>query len=113
MSRPHILSENKDGKTVELSIAFPKDSVYFDGHFPKMSILPGVAQIHWAITLAAEQFDLQPNVKQMTAIKFSSLIRPDIEIRLRLEYKEDKGQILFAYYNGDTKHSSGTFVLSN
>lgn len=110
---PQIIDVKKSDLAVEFKLSFPGNLNYFDGHFPGTPILPGVAQIHCAILLAAEHLDIKPHLKEMKAVKFNHLIRPDIEICLRLEYSAHNHKLSYIYYDEDRKYSSGTIILND
>ena len=42
----------KNENSVSLIFTIPKDSLYFDGHFPDYPILPAVAQIDIVVNFA-------------------------------------------------------------
>lgn len=58
----------------------------FDGHFPQAPILPGVAQLHWAITLARECFDVPSNFVRMDVLKFMRPVQPGTTLMADLRW---------------------------
>ena len=92
-----------------LDLIFPKNSNFFEGHFPQMPILPGVVQLFFAKEFIKDVFHLDFVSQKVKKVKFSSIIRPDMKVRLTLcktdksvDYKFTKDEVIF---------SSGTFVL--
>ena len=63
----------------------PADLYYLQGHFRGEPVLPGVIQVHWAIQLADERFDLKPSFAGFEALKFHRTIKPETSLRLVLE----------------------------
>ncbi|MGB3394458.1 MAG: AMP-binding protein [Stenotrophomonas sp.] len=48
----------------------------FDGHFPQARILPGVAQLDWAVRYGRQAFTIPPRFLRMDAVKFQQVARP-------------------------------------
>ena len=69
---------------VALQLDVPTDLVWFDGHFPGDPILPGVAQIGWAIAFAREQFGLGADPHKIDRVKFLHTARPGAHLELKL-----------------------------
>lgn len=59
-----------------------------NGHFPQAAILPGVAQLDWALTLGHQCFDLPPTLLRLEAIKFVKPVMPGVSVYLSLTLKE-------------------------
>lgn len=94
---------------VELLIG--PDLYHFLGHFPEQPILPGVAQVDWAITLARQAFALPPRLKRMEALKFQALIQPGTRLLLELEWKPERGQLEFRAHSATGAHASARLVF--
>lgn len=109
MQEPQIKEINKTENTVNLILTFKKEAEYFNGHFPGMPILPGVAQIHYAITYAARYFEIEPKINKMTKLRFTNIIQPDVQLTLTLEKQDNK--ITFKYANEKKGYSSGIIHL--
>ncbi len=76
----------------------------FAGHFPGNPLLPGVLQIDWAITAAAEAFSGLPDTafSGMSRIKFKSPVRPGARLELSLTHADNV--VSFSYReNGDVR----------
>lgn len=85
----------------------PKELIYFDGHFEQTPILPGITQTHWAQHYGKEVFAFEGRFSHLEAIKFQSVIFPDSEVILELEYNPSKGKLTFQYMSKKGVHSSG------
>ena len=57
----------------------------FQGHFPQQPILPGVAQLDWALTLGHAAFALPPCFMGLQALKFVHPIAPGTLLFLQLK----------------------------
>ncbi len=85
----------------------PADSVVLAGHFPGEPILPGLAQVHWAWSIAACHFTLPSAAKSLQQLKFSRVIRPGDE--LELHFENVAGSLSFRYVLQGENASSGRF----
>lgn len=66
----------KDG-TLVADIEIPKDSPWFDGHFPGQPVLPGIAQLAMVQDLLRAAMDNRLKIKKITRVRFKQMIRPD------------------------------------
>src|SRR5882724_2865273 len=112
MNLPPILAKRQIGDAVIFDLDLPEDLDVFRGHFPGQPVLPGVAQIDWALRLAkihrliggeAELRDFQ--------VKFRSVIRPAIPLTLTLRWDGIKKRIAFDYHSAEALMSSGRLII--
>ncbi|MBD9481230.1 AMP-binding protein [Pseudoxanthomonas sp. PXM02] len=85
----------------------------FEGHFTQAAILPGVAQLDWAVQLAREVFPLPATFLRMEALKFQRVARPGDRIRLDLEWLADRSTLVFRYESEHGPHASGRVVFAD
>jgi hypothetical protein len=85
----------------------------FDGHFTQAAILPGVAQLDWAVQLAREVFPLPATFLRMEALKFQRVARPGDLIRLDLEWLAERSTLVFRYVSEHGPHASGRVVFAD
>lgn len=85
----------------------------FDGHFTQAAILPGVAQLDWAIQLAREAFALPPRFLRMEALKFQRVARPGDLIKLDLQWDAERRTLVFRYVSVHGPHASGRVVFGH
>ncbi len=88
-----------------------EDLIYFPGHFPAQSILPGVVVIDWCMQLANEHFKITPEFESMEVIKFKKLVMPNQTITLHLKYQPEKAKLHFLVDSDAGEHSSGKITL--
>jgi 3-hydroxymyristoyl/3-hydroxydecanoyl-(acyl carrier protein) dehydratase len=96
---------------VVLDIDTSIESGVFDGHFPGNPILPGVAQIDWAIRFATLHLGINVPVAREFQVKFSNIIHPNDPVSLTLQLDRSKDRLLFTYKSGDAIMSSGRIRL--
>ncbi|STQ91328.1 AMP-binding protein [Iodobacter fluviatilis] len=108
-----LLERSKDAAL--LSIEVNASSPFFDGHFNTAPILPGVAQLEWALCLARELFELPAAFLRMEVLKFQQLIRPGSQIQLELKTlsKDTETMLTFKFLSTTGTHASGRIVLGN
>ena len=108
---PEIINESIDSNRAEFDIQVPADLYFLQGHFPGEPVLPGVVQVHWAIQLAGEHFNLKPSFAGIEALKFHRIIEPETPLRLVLELNEESGKLTFSYTSEFGKHSQGRVLF--
>lgn len=106
---PNIIKLENDGLNAEISLIFPKNSNFFKGHFPDFPILPGVVQLFFAKEFARDIFNLNFVPQKTKKVKFSSIIKPEMKVKLILT--KNKNSIDYKYTDDEKTFSSGTFVL--
>ncbi|WP_373375787.1 3-hydroxyacyl-ACP dehydratase FabZ family protein [Cupriavidus nantongensis] len=85
----------------------------FDGHFPGTPIVPGVAQIDWAMALAPQRLPVPPRERfaRLDVLKFQGIIRPGAQVRLDLEWQPEKLALAFRLSSASGPHASGRIVF--
>lgn len=81
-----------------------------DGHFPKLPVVPGVAQVDWAISFAKEVFPVTGDFTRLEALKFQAIMQPGHTVQLALEWNGDKHAVAFRFTDGERQFSSGKVV---
>ena len=88
------------------------DLAVFDGHFPEMPVLPGVAQVDWAIALARGCFPLPARFLRLEMLKFQRPVLPPVRLELTLHWQADASRLSFRYTGAaGVVHSSGKAVF--
>ncbi|OYD81615.1 AMP-binding protein [Azospirillum brasilense] len=93
---------------VELDLFIPGDLAQLDGHFPGMPIVPGVAQIDWAVMFANTHLGLGIEAAQSLQVKFRRVTVPDTLVTLTLRHAPARRRLTFEYRCGDETLSSGS-----
>jgi acyl-coenzyme A synthetase/AMP-(fatty) acid ligase/3-hydroxymyristoyl/3-hydroxydecanoyl-(acyl carrier protein) dehydratase len=111
LGRETALEQSENRAVLEFSV--PPESDYFNEHFPGLLVLPAVAQFELAVRFANRYLASPLHVRQAKRLKFSSLIRPGVP--LRMELTRDAGSSVIAFTisspGGGTTYSSGTFTV--
>lgn len=84
----------------------------FDGHFPQVPILPGVAQLDWAIHFARQAFALRAPVSRVEALKFQHVVQPDTQLHLELRLDAARSTVTFAWRSATGNHAGGRVVFA-
>ncbi|SBV37248.1 conserved hypothetical protein [uncultured Stenotrophomonas sp.] len=85
----------------------------FDGHFPQARILPGVAQLDWAVRYGRQAFVIPPRFVRMDAVKFQQVARPGDVLELQLEWDAARNVLAFRYGSDHGVHASGKVVFAD
>ena len=111
LSLPVILDRKVTKDSITYKILFYKNCNFFNGHFPKFKLVPGVVQLYLAKEFANAHFNLTLGEGQWKRIKFSNIIKPDSIVNLRLEKNEKN--VSYEFYSDEKKYASGTFLCEN
>lgn len=105
---PRAIAVRREGGTVSIDIALAADHPLLRGHFPEQPILPGVAQLQWAIKSARAHFAVRSAFLSAHALKFSGVIVPKAPLHLEIAADPDQGSDLeFSYRQQNHVCSSG------
>lgn len=110
---PEIVNRTLESNELRLSLKIPENLLYFDGHFDKAPILPGVVQLHWAQYFAQQAFQINGEFKELQALKFQKIAVPLQNMTLEISNKPEKGKVHFSYYSEKGQHSSGRIVYGS
>jgi 3-hydroxymyristoyl/3-hydroxydecanoyl-(acyl carrier protein) dehydratase len=108
---PVVLAVHPGERMVKLQLLVPLDLLYFRGHFPRLAILPGVVQIHWAIVFGRRHFPLGASKPTTLQVKFRRLVRPGERLTLDLRYAPEHKRLFFDYRDQGEARSTGHIVL--
>jgi len=103
--------QQRDAGEALLAVEVTPDLAVLDGHFPGTPVLPGVAQLHWAIEYARGCFNLPGRFLRAEALKFHRPVLPTVRLELSLRWRVEAGQLSFEYKSPEGVHSSGRIVF--
>ncbi|PIV37009.1 MAG: hypothetical protein COS34_00375 [Lysobacterales bacterium CG02_land_8_20_14_3_00_62_12] len=101
----HWLVRDADSAALEFSVC--AELACFDGHFPALPVLPGVALIDWTIHWGGEVFALPGHFVRIEALKFQRLVRPGAQLHLQMSWKAATATLGFCYTSTLGTHASG------
>ena len=108
---PQELEHSVESEQVIVNLKVDADIDFFKGHFPQAPVLPGVAQLDWAIHYARKYLSLSDApVKNVEALKFQVVITPNQEVTLDLVQKSET-KFTFKFCSEKGTHASGRIVL--
>jgi len=109
---PMYILQHRDQQHAELEVRWDRQLPYFAGHFPNAPVLPGVAQVHWAIKIGREFFEIPDSFHALHGVKFQHVVLPDDVTRLTLQFDAHKNCLSFAYSSATKQHSSGRVLFN-
>ena len=104
---PEVRSRLKSGSMHEFTLFVPGNLFQLQGHFPGWPILPGVAQLDWAIRFAEEAFERPLAVQEVHNLKFLRTVAPEAVLTLRLEGDLANGRVRFEFADDGGRVSFG------
>ena len=105
---PTIVGQHQDADRSELEILVQPGNQWFEGHFPRFAILPGVVQIGWAEHFARALYGFDAGVSTLEQVKFKRPILPGARLTLVLTPNLPARKLRYEYRDADTSYSSGT-----
>lgn len=111
---PEVIQVESDGaRAVRLDLRVTPEIEHFAGHFPGAAILPGVVQVDWAVHFARLHLPLHGEFSALENLKFLSVVQPDEELGLSLEWDADRQRLDFSYSSAGRKCSAGRVVFGS
>ena len=110
---PRVLEAKTTAAGMELTLDIEPDLAALDGHFPEAPVVPGVAQLDWAVRLARRYLPVPATgFSKLEAVKFHRVIQPGVTVQLSLEWSVPKQRLIFSYASPKGPCSSGRVVLN-
>ena len=106
---PVLLAERQVAGGIELDLSVPGDMLVFDGHFDRHPIVPGIAEVDWAVRLARPRLPVTGTFKGLSRLKFSRVIQPPASLTLSLAWKP--GALAFEFRDARGSCSSGEVLF--
>jgi 3-hydroxymyristoyl/3-hydroxydecanoyl-(acyl carrier protein) dehydratase len=85
VAAPERLAERREAGVVERRLRIPWDLACLDGHFPGRPVVPGVAQLHFAMEALGDLLGEAPAPATLAPLKFHEVLLPGDEVVLRVE----------------------------
>ena len=81
---PRLLSSLVKPDHCRMLIYVDPGMCWFKGHFPGRAILPGVVQLHWAVSVSHSLFSTNTPPRAVNRLKFQKVVVPPRVIELKL-----------------------------
>ncbi|MAE96060.1 MAG: AMP-dependent synthetase [Deltaproteobacteria bacterium] len=107
---PLVLGEERAGDVLCRELRVPEDLAQLEGHFPDLPVVPGVAQVGWALAAAEVLLGRPLQAHGVEALKFKEPLRPGTSLSLEVEANPDdraKGRFRFRCTREGRELSSG------
>lgn len=105
--QPKVLNQSSNGHELKITCYIPKELKYFNGHFEKNAILPGIVQVHWAEDFGRQFLAVKGCFIRLEVIKFMRVIIPATTLIITLKYDNKKNKLTFSFDSDQGPHSSG------
>lgn len=104
---PEIKAIDFDEPKITIGLCIPNTLSWFKGHFPEHAVLPGVVQIDWVGQFIERLFPTIGTFTQLSNVKFKTMVMPEAELSLELNYKSEKNTISFHFFDQESSYSTG------
>ena len=104
---PEVIDQNQCPGEVILQLSLSTGLFQFQGHFPNAPVLPGIAQLDWAVKFGRQYFDIERPVASVVRLKFHKLVRPNHNLCLGIAFKAGTNDLAFRYFDGEKRFSTG------
>jgi len=106
---PSITKVGIESDVLALHLHIAPDLKWFEGHFPDNPVLPGVVQVHWAVSLAKKLLVADKQFNKVENLKFKSVVLPNMDLVLRFTEMQAGEKIRFSFLSADSSevHSEG------
>lgn len=110
---PELLSKREAEGRAELELHVPAGCPWFEGHFSRMPILPGVIQVGWVVHYAHQLFGFGPGLTGLEQVKFRRPVGPDARLFLTLKPDAAKRRVRYEYREGGQSCSAGVLEFGD
>ncbi len=107
---PEILNISSSKKEVTFKLKIDADLIFFSGHFPDYSILPGVIHLRLAKKCVEGFLEKKIRILQVRAAKFSSPVTPGI---VSVELHISGEQVSWRITQDKKTSSHGSFIFGD
>lgn len=110
----HLLNQCQDTQryTLTAEMTLLPNNVFFDGHFEDFVLLPAVAQLFIAQTIAEQTWGDLGVFQSLRQVKFRDPIYPNSTQHLQLDYDVAKTTLAFRYTSVDNAGNPDNVVKS-
>ena len=109
MTEPAVETRRTSESGCEITMSFPPESDFFDGHFEGAPVLPGVVQTGVAVRELERLLERPVRVKEIKKLKFAKVVHPGDRVEFSLSRKGGE-EWVFRYESGGELCASGILV---
>lgn len=109
--KPHEIERRQpQADRVEIVLSLDPALFWFRGHFAVQPLLPGVAQVDWAMRYATELLAPGWRFHHIQNVKFQSPLLPGAIVTLALHWQEARRTLTFSYqrHDGETRQTASS-----
>ncbi len=109
--KPHEIERRQpQADRVEVVLSLDPALFWFRGHFAVQPLLPGVAQIDWAMHYATSLLAPGWRFHDIQNVKFQSPLLPGAIVTLTLYWQEARQTLTFSYqrHDGETRQTASS-----
>ncbi len=96
-----------EARAATIALRVQPDLACLVGHFPALPIVPGAAQLGWALGFGADILGLPPTMRSIRSVKFGRIIQPGRSLRLHIEVETGSPALRFEFASETGRHSTG------
>jgi len=104
--------QGEDG-SLSAEVRTPKESAWFDGHFPGYPVLPGIAQLGMVYEVVRRSLNCPVRVAEVNNIRFKQMIVPDDCLMFNAELRPGSGRYAFRITRNDEVVCTGSMTFAN
>lgn len=115
---PEIVAAREQPGGIDIDLVVPPEAYCLQGHFPSLPVVPGVAQIDWAVTFADRYLGTAIGGATDFRVKFRSVLRPAVQVTLSLRRvdasaADGRPRLTFEYRSPERLFSTGSIRLAS
>lgn len=97
MMPPEVARRQLTPGEAEIELWLDPSLFWFRGHFAAQPLLPGVAQVEWAVRAGIRYVAPGMRFQGLQVVKFQAPLLPGTQIMLTLEWQEKRQLLSFRY----------------
>lgn len=108
---PHEIERHQaQPQQVEIVLHLDPNLFWFGGHFAVQPLLPGVAQLDWAMHYATTLLTPGWRFHSIQNVKFRAPLLPETTVTLALSWQEARQILTFSYqrHDGEARHTASS-----
>lgn len=103
--------EKVGSDSYDILLTIPGSASYFDGHFDAFQLLPAVGEIDIISNVSGRVLGRSLEIVKINRTKFSKPVRPDMPIRLKLDFSKP-GLLSFTYLTAEGEEVCSKGIVS-